>query len=105
MPRFLLDRDPLSGACETFEYDEAEDRAVIKRSADVEPIIDNNKRLFNEGPQRGEFRLAASIPLDVVLLWRQRYGVDVMNKDHWPKVRQLLNDSDWRYLRTAPGNL
>jgi hypothetical protein len=105
MPRYLLDRDPLSGATETFEYDEAEDRAVIKRSNDVEPVLDRNKALFNEGPRRGEFRLAASIPLDVALLWREQKGIDVFKQDHWPAVVKLLNDPDWRYLRTSPGRL
>ena len=28
-------------------------------------------------------------------------GVDVHNPDHWPAVQRLLNDPDWRYLKTA----
>jgi len=29
----------------------------------------------------------------------QRYGVRVWDKNHWPAVRRLLNDSEWRHLR------
>jgi hypothetical protein len=25
----------------------------------------------------------------------------VNNPDHWPAVQRLLNDPDWRYLKTA----
>jgi hypothetical protein len=41
----------------------------------------------------------------VALLWLQRYGVDVYRREHWPAVRRLLNDPDWRYLRTSTRRL
>lgn len=99
MSRFL-GRDPLSGAVETFEYDEAEDLCIVKRTADVQPVIDRNKSYHLESDGRtGDMRLAASIPVDVALLWLQRYGVSCWRADHWPAVKRLLEDPDWRYLR------
>lgn len=104
MPRFLLDVDALSGAVETFEYDHGEDRAVIRRTADVQAIIDRNKELQNHGvhqktPGDLDMRLVASIPIEVTYVWLQRYGVCAWKREHWDKVKQLLNDNEWRYLR------
>jgi hypothetical protein len=45
-------------------------------------------------------RKVASIPLIIIEKWKRELGVDVMNKDHMTKVKQLLNDPQYRYLRT-----
>lgn len=81
---------------------------TVLRGEDVEPILEHNKALAGSGdgysPSR-ELRRAASIPLAVIEKWRNELGVDVFNPDHKPKVRQLLNSSEYLYLRTAPGRL
>jgi hypothetical protein len=43
--------------------------------------------------------LAASIPVGVQYEWMVKHGVNLWNPEHRPKVRQLLNDSEYRYLR------
>lgn len=101
----FLDADPLSGAVSTIEVDEASDLAIIKRVADVQPIIDHNKELLNHGtyeraPGDLDMRLAASIPVDVAYLWLQKYGIRAWAKEDWPGVKRLLNSNEWRYLRT-----
>ena len=107
MPGMLLDIDPLSGTVETIECDESTGDFAIRRVGDVQPIIDRNKELLNHGEgcrdhQRGDLdmRLVASIPIEVVYLWLQKYGICAWKKDHWDKVKALLNDNEWRYLRT-----
>lgn len=81
---------------------------TVIRSDDVGPALERNKALqtFNDGysPSR-DLRRAASIPLIVVELWKNQYGIDVLNPDHRPAVRRLLNSSEWAHLRTAPGRL
>lgn len=81
---------------------------IVHREADVEPLLEANKALYTSGdgysPSR-ELRRAASIPNAIIEKWRNELGVDVLNPDHWPKVRQLLNSSEYLYLRTAPGRL
>jgi hypothetical protein len=107
MTPVLLDIDPHSGAVETFDYDDGEETIVIRRQCDVAPIIDRNKALANHGVwddrshgvDGPDLRLAASIPIDVAYLWLQRYGVRAWLKEDWPKVRRLLNDGEWQYLR------
>jgi hypothetical protein len=81
---------------------------TVIRGADVEPILEHNKALYsmNDGYSPGrEWRRAASIPLAIVEKWKNEYGVDVFNPDHREGVKRLLNSSEWRYLRTAPGRL
>lgn len=81
---------------------------TVIRSDDAGPVLEHNKALqtLNDGysPSR-ELRRAASIPFIVVELWKNQYGVDVLNPDHREGVRRLLNSSEWAYLRTAPGRL
>ena len=100
----LLDRDPDSGTVETFEFDETTETAIIRRVGDVQPIIDWNKEAENHGthtPTPGDLdmRLAARIPIEVAYLWLQKYGICAWKKEHWDKVKRLLNDGEWRYLR------
>ena len=105
MPGRFLDYDPLTGAVETFDYDESSDTAIIHRAADVQPIIDRNKELANHTDgwtsREKDLRLVASIPIEVAFLWLRRYGICAWKKEHWPQVRRLLNDSEWRYLRCS----
>jgi hypothetical protein len=39
---------------------------------DVEDVIEHNKALANAGPQRGDFRQIASIPLNIINQWLNR---------------------------------
>lgn len=84
----------------------ADDTLVVKRTQDVEPILEQNKRLYDVDDRRfGEsFYRMASIPMIVVEQWLTE-GIDVFNKEHWPKVRAKLNSNEYRYLRTKPGKL
>ena len=91
-----------------FFHGRQDGRAVLETAQDVAPILDRNRALATDGdgytPGR-EMRRAASIPLVVAEKWRNELGVDLLDPDHWPAVKRLLNDPDWRWLRTAPGRL
>ncbi len=109
MAKRLLDIDPLTGVIEYHDYDPLTRATIIETVQDVEPILRRNRVLQNEddrgwAPSR-ELRRAAAIPDIVILKWRNEHGVDVFNRNHWPAVKRLLNDPDWRWLRTAPGKL
>ena len=45
-------------------------------------------------------RKVASIPLIIIEKWKRELGVDIYNKNDWPKIKQLLNDPEYRFLRT-----
>ncbi len=100
MGKRLLDYDPLIGLTTFHDYDESEDRTIISYEQDVEPLLDRNKILANDasGPM-GDMCHVASVPATIQMKWMTEHGVDMMNKDHWPGVRRLLNDPEWRYLR------
>lgn len=101
--------DPLDvfGVKRSIELDDANGRFVFHATQDVEAILDRNKELAND-PGRGytpsrDMRHVAEIPLIVAEDWKNKYGLDWANKDHWPGIRRLLNSSEYSYLRTAPG--
>jgi hypothetical protein len=101
MGRRLLDYDPNTGLKQWFHHDETEDRSVIEYDQDVQPILDSNKELQNHGEngRMGDMVHVASIPSSVQLKWLLEHGVDIMNKDHMPGVKRLLNSNEWRYLK------
>lgn len=104
-----FDRDPLTGAEEFFHFDDETGGFRIQTREDVEPLIDLNRRLYNDGtngwtPSR-DLKRVAHIPASVILIWKESYGVDVFNRNHAPALKRLLNDPEWRHLRSAPGSL
>lgn len=106
MRKFLDEKD---GVASTFHYDEMTDTAHIRRTQDVEPILDNNKRLqtFNDGytPSRDMKRIA-SIPLVICERWIKEDGVNWLalpKKEKGEYLRRKLNDPDNRHLRTSGG--
>jgi hypothetical protein len=93
-----------------FKYDRSEDNMIVKSEQDVQPLLELNKKELNGdspygGVESNGMRKVASIPLIVIEKWKRELGVDVFNKDHMPKVKQLLNDPEWRWLRTHESNL
>ena len=96
------------GIVEWLHIDELTDEMTIERRQDVEPVIEANKRAQTAGdgfsPSR-EFREIAEVPMGVVELWRTVLGVDIFNRNHWPAVKRLLRDSEWRHLRTSSGSI
>ena len=105
MKRFF-DYDADTHQTEVFHYDESAHTFSIETVHDVTAILENNKRQANDGdgytPSR-EMKHEASIPLGVVMLWKEKYGVDVFDLNHAEGVKRLLNSSEWAYLRTSSG--
>jgi hypothetical protein len=103
----LIEAQP-DGIVEWLHVDELTGEIAIERHQNVEPAIEANKRAQTAGdgfsPSR-ELREIAEIPMGVVELWRTVLGVDLFNRDHWPAVKRLLRDSEWRHLRTSPGEI
>lgn len=103
MSKRLFDHCHMTGVTEWFE--DTDDGFNIHYEQDAEPIIELNKAKQSMGrafyAKDPELWKVASIPIGVQYKWMVEHGVDVMNKDHWPKVKRLLNDPEWRYLKTA----
>lgn len=86
-------------------YDELEDKLVIKKTHDVTPILEANKRRYNDsdGKHRSEaMNHVASIPMVIIDLYRQK-GIDLLNDRK--ELRKFLNDPDNKFFRTMPGDV
>jgi len=94
-----------------FKYDHSEDEVVLQNVQDVEPLLELNKKeltgdsMYGTGDNAVGMRKVASIPLVVIEKWKRELGVDIMNKNDWPKIKQLLNDPENRFFRTREGRL
>jgi hypothetical protein len=105
----LLDIEPLTGIQTFHEYDHQTGITTIERVQDVKPILDRNKRLANEDDYKksgikSSWMHGATIPNVIIEKWLKE-GIDVFNKDHWPRVRSKLNSSEYRYLKTLNGTI
>jgi hypothetical protein len=101
----LLDHDPLSGRSVIFEYHEAEDRMTITHQQNVEPYLKmaEERRHSAEYTRHGmerEMLHYAILPEVVQVEMRDKYGVDVNNRDHWPAVFRLINEVYPRFKTT-----
>ena len=104
----LLDRDPLTGVEEWFEYDPSNGNVTIEMLQDVEGHLDHTNELRNDeqyskdGIKRGMWHFA-HIPNSVQMRWLGEYG-----SKNWPMrvgneklLFRLLNSPEYRYLKTT----
>lgn len=81
----------------------------VKRTQDVEPYLEANKRDRLETPSwqpfsgRDMYRVA-SIPLIVVEQWIKE-GINLFDSSDKPKVMARLNSPEYSYLRTMTGKI
>ena len=85
-------------------------RAIVSTHQDVEPIIERNKKLANEGKgitKDKAMKHVASIPLNVLQMWMEQDGVNIFRlhaKERAAYVKKKLRDPLWAYLRTSEGS-
>lgn len=118
MNKRLIEYDPLTRTSVWHHYDDHMRETVIEEIQDVEHIIESNKRSQShdvggamgltetdrKGIEKGWWKVA-TIPNSVIMKWKKEKGIDVFNKDHAKAVAKLLNDPEWRYLRTGTGRI
>jgi hypothetical protein len=92
---------------------ESDGKVTVKRSQDVNPILQKNKRLYtlNDGYSKSkDLKRVASIPTMVLELWAREYnGTNnwwQIPKSERTKILKLkLNSNEYRYFRTASGRM
>lgn len=88
---------------------------VVYREQDVEPYLDNNKRLmhcaptwrpYTSGRRKSPLRHLAEIPNIVAEQWF-REGINIFSADPGmqKKVREKLDSNEYQHLRTFPGRM
>lgn len=101
------ERDPNTGILERYYWDAEEEVMTIRKTHDITDVIQSNKARANASlDQRfGNQMLhhVAEIPLAIVIKWQKEYGIDVfsMDPDQKKRVLKMLDDPEWRYLKTT----
>lgn len=93
--------------------DDGKDKIVLETIEDVEPIIENNKRLYNEKPvdHPALGRRVASIPQTIMEELCRIHKIsfaDLMDKNNARGqhiLQSFINNPDFRSFRTAPGRV
>jgi hypothetical protein len=105
----LIDFNPHNGLKKYLGTNPDDADGVLVRyeqsASSIKAIIDRNKEAQNENTGRmGDMAHAASIPIGVMFEWKKRFGVDAWKysscEETRRRVNRLLNDGEWRYLKT-----
>ena len=103
MTRTLFDHNPVTGV--TIWWEDTDDGFLLHYEQDAEPVLDLNHAKQMEGRSfyaaDPDLWKVASIPVNVLNDWAIRYGIDINNPDHADRVARMLNDVDYRKLKTA----
>jgi len=95
------------GAMETWTWDPVEEKFTIKNTFEIGNVIESNKRAQIESlDQRYGNEMmhsVAEIPMAIVTLFLTKHNVDVFSSEPEQKLklRKLLDDPDYRYLKTT----
>lgn len=108
MQRRFFDRDELTGITQFYHYDASNDTFLIEDVQDIEGIVENNKRRFNEftsgkdrwGDEFDERTHVARIPMVVY----QELLTSGAYRDR-AYMKRWLNDPDNAVFRTRPGRV
>jgi hypothetical protein len=102
------------GGIKTKYIQESNGALTINNSQDVTPLLKRNKDLYNHDngylSKAKEMKRVASIPPLILAIWAKEYnGTNnwfQLPKDIQRKImRTKLNSNEFRYFRTAEGNL
>lgn len=89
-------------------WDDTPEGPVIRSEQDVAPALEATLAMRNENdgysPSR-DLRRVGHLPAVIILKWLQEEGWNAMNPHHHDRLVKKLNDPDWAYLRTAPGQI
>lgn len=111
MSKQYLDRDPITGISHWVSTDEETGITSYGADQNMDAILDLNQAEYNADHGRfGEWTKVASIPM---VAFAQIVATGAIGEDGEVRddvelrkaLRKVLNDSDWRKLRTRPGTI
>lgn len=99
----FFDYDPLNGMVEYF--DQSDDKAFIRYEQNVQPLLDRQKALANEGIADGGIKkglfLGFSLPAVVQMeIMKKGISVHPRNKKEWKRLFQEV-ESNYPYLKAT----
>jgi hypothetical protein len=101
MTKRLLGIDPVTGSTQFVDYDEATDTFRVVDEIEAQPLIDLNRKFYNDTAARwGDGATVARLPM---VLWTKLRAEGILDD---PKaLRRWLNDSDNQGFRTRRGRV
>lgn len=105
--RFVLDKT--ADRRTDMHFDDVDDKITFNTVQDAQPIIEENKRKFNNYGdklslgKRGEWHHTASIPTNIWELWMQETN-GAIAKDS-KLLAAYINNPDHKYFKVAPTNI
>lgn len=87
--------DPNTGVVETNYYDELTDELITTKTQDCTEAVDEFKAIANTGEadagiKKGVWKYM-SIPIGVQYELLYKHGIDITNRDHWPRLFDVVN--------------
>ena len=80
-------------------YHEEDDKLIVKRSQDIQDILDFNKERNIDGHNvRSDMRLAGSIPFVVIEMWMKESGLKLGSQEFAEYVKKKLMSGDFGKL-------
>lgn len=92
---------------EVFIRHNGDGTVTVRETMDVEPFLEDNVAMANHDDGWSEdkyMRRCASIPLALLDQWKSE-GLDIHDRNNEKIVKRILNDPDYRKLRTAHWNV
>jgi hypothetical protein len=98
----LFDYDPITGIAEY--YEERDGKIHMHYRQDVEPILEQARKLRNEGGPDDAWKkqgatMYASLPM-VVVHEMQKKGINIFDQNDMPRVIREIN-TNYPYLKTT----
>ena len=104
--KLLLDNDPITGEKVWFGFNDHENKVEITHEQDVQSFLDraHYESADDDFTKRGiknELWKYATLPNIIIMEMKQKHGVDINNKNDWPKVLELINTEYSRFKTTS----
>jgi hypothetical protein len=106
MAKRVLDYDPFTGMTTTFDYDPISDITTLGYEQDVTAFVEYGKELqkhedySKQGIKNGWWHYCIFPPI-IIQKWLIEHGVNVFDRNHQKKVYSLINQPEYRYLKTT----
>ena len=80
-------------------YHTEDDKLIVKRSQDIQDILDFNKERNIDGHNvRSDMRLAGSVPFVVIEMWMKESGLKLGSQEFAEYVKKKLMSGDFGKL-------
>jgi hypothetical protein len=98
--------DSFTGLTQIHHYDADTDHSVFETVGDATPVLEFNRMIANDPEvwkrgMKADFCLYAKIPPIVQMKLLTEKGIDIYKKEHGNRLSKVLEDPDYRYLKTT----